>query len=58
MAKAKRARRSSFRTMDGGDDVLSRLDAITALEAVEEETRGDQTVDEGTTEIAPEPAPR
>lgn len=40
MAKAKRVRRSSFRTMDGGDDVLSRLDAIAALEAVEEEARG------------------
>lgn len=41
MAKAKRARRSSFRTMDGDDDVLSRLDAIAALEAVEEQARGD-----------------
>ncbi len=58
MAKAKRARRSSFRTMDGGDDVLSRLDAIAAIEAAEEEARGDQAVDEGTTEIAPESAPR
>ncbi len=57
MAKAKRARRSSFRTMDGGD-VLSRLDAIAALEAAEEEARGDQAVDEGTTEVAPESAPR
>jgi len=45
MAKAKRARRSSFRTMDGGDDVLSRLDAIAALEAVEEEARGDASSD-------------
>ncbi len=45
MAKAKRARRSSFRTMDGGDDVLSRLDAIAALEAVEEEARGDASPD-------------
>ena len=45
MAKDKRARRSSFRTMDGGDDVLSRLDAIAALEAVEEEARGDASPD-------------
>ncbi|MEI7519807.1 MAG: hypothetical protein WCK40_00510 [Thermoleophilia bacterium] len=45
MAKAKRARRSSFRTMDGGDDVLSRLDAIAALEAVEEQARGDASPD-------------
>lgn len=36
MAKAKRARRSSFRTMQSGDDVLTRLDAIEALEAAEE----------------------
>ena len=28
MAKAKRERRSSFRTMQSGDDVLSRLDAV------------------------------
>jgi hypothetical protein len=41
MAKAKRERRSSFRTMDSGDDVLSRLDAIAALEAAEEQARGD-----------------
>lgn len=41
MAKAKRERRSSFRTMDSGDDVLSRLDAIAALEAAEEEARAD-----------------
>lgn len=41
MAKAKRERRSSFRTMDGGGDVLSRLDAIEALEAAEEKVRVD-----------------
>ena len=41
MAKAKRERRSSFRTMDSGDDVLSRLDAIAALEAAEEQARAD-----------------
>ena len=41
MAKAKRERRSSFRTMDGGDDVLSRLDAIAALEAAEEQARSE-----------------
>jgi len=41
MAKAKRERRSSFRTMDSGDDVLSRLDAIAALEAAEEQARGE-----------------
>ncbi len=46
MAKAKRERRSSFRTMQGGDDVLSRLDAIEALEAVEESTRADGLPDE------------
>ena len=39
MAKAKRERRSSFRTMDGGDDVLSRLEAIEALEAAEESSQ-------------------
>lgn len=39
MAKAKRERRSSFRTMESGDDVLSRLDAIEALEAAEERAR-------------------
>ena len=33
MAKAKRERRSSFRTMQSGDDVLSKLDAIEALAA-------------------------
>ena len=41
MAKAKRERRSSFRTMDSGDDVLSRLDAIAALEAAEDQARGE-----------------
>jgi hypothetical protein len=41
MAKAKRERRSSFRTMDSGDDVLSRLDAIAALEAAEEQARSE-----------------
>ena len=41
MAKAKRARRSSFRTMQSGDDVLSRLDAIEALEAAEEQARAE-----------------
>ena len=52
MAKAKRERRSSFRTMDSGDDVLSRLDAIAALEAAEEQARGEAApADEG------EPAP-
>lgn len=50
MAKAKRERRSSFRTMDSGDDVLSRLDAIAALEAAEEQARGDAAP-------ADEPAP-
>ena len=48
MAKAKRERRSSFRTMDGGDDVLSRLDAIAALEAAEEQARAETApADEG-----------
>ena len=46
MAKAKRERRSSFRTMQGGDDVLSRLDAIEALEAAEEQARVDAVPDE------------
>ncbi|MGB0612821.1 MAG: hypothetical protein ACPHET_07145 [Miltoncostaeaceae bacterium] len=41
MAKAKRERRSSFRTMQSGDDVLSRLDAIEALEAAEERARAE-----------------
>jgi hypothetical protein len=41
MAKAKRERRSSFRTMQSGDDVLSRLDAIEALEAAEEQARAE-----------------
>jgi hypothetical protein len=56
MAKAKRERRSSFRTMQGGDDVLSKLDAIEALEAAEERARADAhpgeagTVDEPPTE--------
>lgn len=45
MAKAKRERRSSFRTMQGGDDVLSKLDAIEALEAAEERARADQVPD-------------
>lgn len=46
MAKAKRERRSSFRTMQGGDDVLSKLDAIEALEAAEERARADAHPDE------------
>jgi hypothetical protein len=46
MAKAKRERRSSFRTMEGGDDVLSRLDAIEALEAAEERARVEALPDE------------
>lgn len=41
MAKAKKERRSSFRTMDSGDDVLSRLSAIEALEAAEERARAE-----------------
>ena len=41
MAKSKRERRSSFRTMQSGDDVLSRLDAIEALEAAEERARAE-----------------
>ena len=53
MAKAKRARRSSFRTRDGGDDVLSRLDAIAALEAVEEEARGDASPEAADVPAAP-----
>ncbi len=51
MAKAKRERRSSFRTMDGGDDVLSRLDAIEALEAAEEKVRVD--TEPATSDAAP-----
>ncbi len=39
MAKAKKERRSSFRTMEGGDDVLSRLDALAAIEEAEEKAR-------------------
>ena len=46
MAKAKRERRSSFRTMDSGDDVLSRLDAIAALEAAEEQARAESAPDD------------
>ena len=53
MAKAKRERRSSFRTMDSGDDVLSRLDAIAALEAAEEQARG-EAVSADEAEPAPE----
>ncbi len=45
MAKAKRERRSSFRTMEGGDDVLSRLDAIEALEKAEERARAEVPAD-------------
>lgn len=41
MAKAKKERRSSFRTMQGGDDVLSRLDALAAIEAAEEKARAE-----------------
>ena len=41
MAKAKKDRRSSFRTMQGGDDVLSRLDALAAIEEAEEKARAD-----------------
>lgn len=41
MAKAKKERRSSFRTMQGGDDVLSRLDALAAIEEAEEKARAD-----------------
>jgi hypothetical protein len=46
MAKAKRERRSSFRTMESGDDVLSRLDAIEALEAAEERARAEAHPDQ------------
>lgn len=45
MAKAKRERRSSFRTMDSGDDVVSRLAALEALEAAEERARSAQPAD-------------
>ena len=41
MAKAKKERRSSFRTMQGGDDVLSRLDALAAIEQAEEKARAE-----------------
>lgn len=63
MAKAKRQRRSSFRTMDGGSDVLSRLDAIEALEAAEEKARIDSVPDSSTAappepEAAQEPIPQ
>ena len=54
MAKAKRERRSSFRTMDSGDDVLSRLDAIAALEAAEEQARSEALPEDGD---APQPSP-
>lgn len=58
MAKAKRERRSSFRTMDGGDDVLSRLDAIEALEAAEERARTEALPDEADqADAAPEERP-
>ena len=46
MAKAKRERRSSFRTMQSGDDVLSKLDAIEALEAAEERARAEAHPDD------------
>jgi len=59
MAKAKRERRSSFRTMDGGDDVLSRLDAIEALEAAEERARLEALPDEAEPgDAAPEEGPK
>lgn len=54
MAKAKRERRSSFRTMQSGDDVLSRLDAIEALEAAEEQARA-AALPDGEDEPAGEP---
>lgn len=58
MAKAKRERRSSFRTMEGGDDVLSRLDAIEALEAAEERARIEALPDDAdTADAAPEERP-
>jgi hypothetical protein len=44
--------------MDGGDDVLSRLDAIEALEAAEERARADALPDEaGAGERKPEERP-
>lgn len=58
MAKAKRERRSSFRTMESGDDVLSRLDAIEALEAAEERARIEALPDEADpADAAPEERP-
>ena len=54
MAKAKKDRRSSFRTMQGGDDVLSRLDALAAIEEAEEKARAD-ALPQGDDEQAEEP---
>ena len=54
MAKAKKERRSSFRTMQGGDDVLSRLDALAAIEEVEEKARA-EAVPEAEGDDAEEP---
>jgi hypothetical protein len=54
MAKAKKDRRSSFRTMQGGDDVLSRLDALAAIEEAEEKARAD-ALPHGDDEKAEEP---
>jgi len=47
MAKAKKERRSSFRTMQGGDDVLSRLDALAAIEEAEEKARAESAPENG-----------
>jgi len=47
MAKAKKERRSSFRTMQGGDDVLSRLDALAAIEEAEEKARAEAVPENG-----------
>ena len=59
MAKAKRERRSSFRTMQSGDDVLSKLDAIEALEAAEERARAEAHPDEAEPgDAAPEEGPK
>lgn len=58
MAKAKRERRSSFRTMQGGDDVLSKLDAIEALEAAEERARAEAHPDEASAGGDPAEEPR
>jgi len=54
MAKAKKERRSSFRTMQGGDDVLSRLDALAAIEEAEEKARA-EAVPEAEGDDAEEP---